>query len=1108
MERHGDKRAGRSEMEVCVMAEIYVYSPGESDFDNFGRVGALTPISATIKITANKPAELTIVHPYDEWNKYTQLQCGAIIKCPMPVRTCPEIEGGAYVTTVETWTVKATATKAQRGVYSKVSGGKRKKTLKPGTVLTVVKKPANADRWKIKTGKTNGWMASAALDYDTTEVLPDTQAGIEAIQPAWTARDQLFRVYNNPVEDGDEQRITVRARQIISDLAGNLTNWQNEGVVSMGDALNGIFGGAAVEHEFEYFTDIADTRVGFDYRDRNILDALINDDDGITARYGCELVIDDEELYFLHDAGVDRAMRIAYGENMLGVTWETSYDDLATAVRPYGYRKDGTRLYLSDDGTDDLVYSEHYGDYDAPYIISLECEGCKVGDGGVTKALARERMREQALAVFEDHVDLPVMTVDVDFVNLGDTEEYWGYRGLETAYLYSPVYVEHPLFGLYQLRVEEMEYDALAKGLGQVTNMTLGAPVKTLQALTRIHLSSLYSRIEQSVDEVRAVNLQLIPDYATARADAEGNNTDYTNAHTTATVLFGKYDLTDEATFTATPGAGVTGSWDAEASKYTVTEITGNRGTVTITATIRGRVASRIFTVDKLLAGMDGKDGDSVEFIFQRTKLPTAPSLVADGVDYGTTPEQTDDFVPGGWTDDPTGVDSTWVYEWVAQRVRSNGAWCAFSSPAVWAKYGENGQDGAGVEQIYARTTGETAPALVTTPVQTDGDIPDGWSATPLGVSAVYPYGWVSARKKNNGQWGHWSAPAVWAYYGRDGQDGKQGPQGLPGHNGTMVYYSTSYPSGSGYNAGDLWYVVSGGKVLGIYRYDGSWSQIKYDSGTLAAASIIAEHIAANAVTADKIDVSNLYVRYIRNTAVAPTLTVDVGSSGGIIDRGLRFTDTNSYGAYGAIGINLGAGGPNDSGFAIYGNPSLEIGAPFVRISAYTDAGIRGSLELGGYHPTSGNRGNIMAGNFYPENSNTYTLGGNGNGMRWKTVYSNNNLNTSDVRYKKDIAPLNAAWLLDRVEAIRYRLIEEGDTGKVRFGLRANGGPGSVQDAIRGTDIDGCNLLNDEEPGHLNLNYMDMIAVLVDGYQRQQRHIDDLERTVGRLEQLADISDG
>ena len=44
---------------------------------------------------------------------------GNVLKCLCRVRTTPEILNGQVVTAVEVWTVLDTATKAQRGVYTK-----------------------------------------------------------------------------------------------------------------------------------------------------------------------------------------------------------------------------------------------------------------------------------------------------------------------------------------------------------------------------------------------------------------------------------------------------------------------------------------------------------------------------------------------------------------------------------------------------------------------------------------------------------------------------------------------------------------------------------------------------------------------------------------------------------------------------------------------------------------------------------------------------------------------------------------------------------------------------------------------------------------------------
>jgi hypothetical protein len=48
--------------------------------------------------------------------------------------------------------------------------------------------------------------------------------------------------------------------------------------------------------------------------------------------------------------------------------------------------------------------------------------------------------------------------------------------------------------------------------------------------------------------------------------------------------------------------------------------------------------------------GANGKDGDGVEYIYKRTTTNLSP-------DRPTEVSQEDDFVPEGWTDDPTGVN-------------------------------------------------------------------------------------------------------------------------------------------------------------------------------------------------------------------------------------------------------------------------------------------------------------------------------------------------------------------------------------------------------------------------------------------------------------------
>lgn len=158
------------------------------------------------------------------------------------------------------------------------------------------------------------------------------------------------------------------------------------------------------------------------------------------------------------------------------------------------------------------------------------------------------------------------------------------------------------------------------------------------------------------------------------------------------------------------------------------------------------------------LKGENGADGTDIEFIYLRNTGDT-PSKPAS--------ENKDDYVPTGWTDNPQGITETYKYEWVCVRTKPSGSgtWSAFSTPVIWAKWGDKGMDGDGTEYVFKRTEVETAPDAILVISATDGYVPTGWTDEPSGVSADYPFEWVSVRHKTNGKWGAFSKPTLWNNY-------------------------------------------------------------------------------------------------------------------------------------------------------------------------------------------------------------------------------------------------------------------------------------------------------------------------------------------------------
>ena len=129
------------------------------------------------------------------------------------------------------------------------------------------------------------------------------------------------------------------------------------------------------------------------------------------------------------------------------------------------------------------IDSEHINDYPIIHVYELQCENCTVGteeDGGgkVTEEIARARMRQQAEDLLEGGCDLPKIEMSVEFINLGDTEEYKQFRNLENCFLYDYVIVQHPTMDIdVTAQIMEIEWDCL---LDRMVSVEIGSIGKTL----------------------------------------------------------------------------------------------------------------------------------------------------------------------------------------------------------------------------------------------------------------------------------------------------------------------------------------------------------------------------------------------------------------------------------------------------------------------------------------------------------------------------------------------------------------------------------------------------------------------------------------------------
>lgn len=116
--------------------------------------------------------------------------------------------------------------------------------------------------------------------------------------------------------------------------------------------------------------------------------------------------------------------------------------------------------------------------------------------------------------------------------------------------------------------------------------------------------------VENMAALARNMTMQLDNDYQGIPVDSDGNYSTFPDCTTTATVMYGSQDITDDCTYTITKSENVQGRWKDDTHTYTVTALTADSGWVDIRAAyLNNLVISKRFSLAKQYAGKNGIDG-------------------------------------------------------------------------------------------------------------------------------------------------------------------------------------------------------------------------------------------------------------------------------------------------------------------------------------------------------------------------------------------------------------------------------------------------------------------------------------------------------------------
>lgn len=476
---------------------VYVYNHNDVDITTTGLVGDLQPIECIFTEEKNGESALSMRLCYDKLGKWKALKPGCYIKAKVPVRVPPKIINHVYSETLTSYRVIETVSRTvtvweSNGTIqdSKEMPGlkqlyyavdridtsdkkpvKYKYTAKAGDIVQLLEEDGEKCKVYSKSFGT-GWMLKSNLEMVQTENITGNFQGVENVTDAVRLQYQLFLVTQvEQTLDG----VQVTALHVFYELLPNFTTWKTEEAVEAPRAIEGIFSNMLVPDE--RFTCKTDTREkaggALDYSQQNMVQALLDPENGICARYGLSLIRDNYDLYALKNVGSDRGFVVEYSKNMLAVEHAEDISEVVTRIVPFGLDASGNAVYL-----DELfVDSPHIGDYPFPRIQYLDCTDTAVEskEKGKEKTLAQVKaeLKARAEAEFAAGCDLPVLSMTVSFISLGDTEEYKQYKDLDKVFLFDKIGIRDKVRGYdYSAEVVAITHNVLT---GMLESVTLGS---------------------------------------------------------------------------------------------------------------------------------------------------------------------------------------------------------------------------------------------------------------------------------------------------------------------------------------------------------------------------------------------------------------------------------------------------------------------------------------------------------------------------------------------------------------------------------------------------------------------------------------------------------
>ena len=233
-------------------------------------------------------------------------------------------------------------------------------------------------------------------------------------------KNQIFRIKNINKSLSDSSAISILAQQFFQfDMSKNFLSDVAPTRLNAQDALKWLVDRAENESSFVISGDCTELSSAR-YVRKNVSDAIFSADNSLITRFGGELEYSLNNVYVHSKRGANKGFSIRYRKNLKGLEFNLDFSTVVTKICPQG-----TNELLLDDL---YVESPKINNYYQPFFKKIDFNIGVDEEAEITEEMAKEQLKIECLKLFENGIDLPEISIKVDFIELSKCIEYKEYQ--------------------------------------------------------------------------------------------------------------------------------------------------------------------------------------------------------------------------------------------------------------------------------------------------------------------------------------------------------------------------------------------------------------------------------------------------------------------------------------------------------------------------------------------------------------------------------------------------------------------------------------------------------------------------------------------------------